>query len=96
MHLSVHRFPLVCGFRQLAVGSSHHIAFDLSIKKMSTTISGKLRIISIERFNHLSLLDLDVERINHLEWRLKRLENFIGKSDQSQKKRVRSHLHIFQ
>ncbi|CAF4697196.1 unnamed protein product [Rotaria sp. Silwood1] len=23
----------------------------------------------------------DIERINHLEWRLKRLENFIGKSD---------------
>ncbi|CAF4230353.1 unnamed protein product [Rotaria sp. Silwood2] len=30
----------------------------------------------------------DVERINHLEWRLKRLENFIGKSDKLDKKRI--------
>ncbi|CAF1012622.1 unnamed protein product [Adineta steineri] len=28
----------------------------------------------------------DIERINHLEWRLKRLENFLGKSDN--KKRI--------
>ncbi|CAF1147322.1 unnamed protein product [Rotaria sp. Silwood1] len=30
----------------------------------------------------------DVERINHLEWRLKRLENFIGKSDKLDKTRI--------
>ncbi|CAF2755136.1 unnamed protein product [Rotaria sp. Silwood2] len=29
------------------------------------------------------LFQLDIERINHLEWRLKRLENFIGKSDKN-------------
>ncbi len=32
--------------------------------------------------------NLDIERIKHLEWRLKRLENFIGKSDKLDKKRV--------
>ncbi|CAF0962259.1 unnamed protein product [Rotaria sordida] len=30
----------------------------------------------------------DVERTNNLEWRLKRLENFIGKSDKLDKKRI--------
>ncbi|CAF4223193.1 unnamed protein product, partial [Rotaria magnacalcarata] len=30
----------------------------------------------------------DVERINHLEWRLKRLENLIGKSDKLDKRRI--------
>jgi hypothetical protein len=34
------------------------------------------------------VLNSDIDRINHLEWRLKRLENFIGKSDKLDKKRV--------
>jgi hypothetical protein len=33
-------------------------------------------------------VNLDMERINQLEWRLKRLEHFIGKSDKLDKKRV--------
>ncbi|CAF1055949.1 unnamed protein product [Adineta ricciae] len=35
----------------------------------------------------------DIERVNHLEWRLKRLENFIGKSDKFDKKRITEAIH---
>ncbi|CAF3166321.1 unnamed protein product [Rotaria socialis] len=30
-----------------------------------------------------TLISADLERINHFEWRVKRLENFIGKSDEN-------------
>lgn len=53
---------------------------------MSTTTSGKL-IIHLIKYDFFCFI-LDIERINHLEWRLKRLENFIGNSNQSDKKRV--------
>ncbi|UJR30730.1 hypothetical protein I4U23_018250 [Adineta vaga] len=35
----------------------------------------------------------DIERINHLEWRLKRLENFVGKSDKCDNKRITDTIH---